>query len=209
MEKLRKRHPELCEGWKIVTTKSDVVKKAHDLSRKELKEKVEESIETVVCQSVRDEFKKTMEGEVRDAHGILQQLEERERKLLQNDWEYQCEERKRKLIHAAQSKPLMQKDASKLRTVCGKLEKAQYKLKLLLVEADEETIKENIPEATRANCLDALSTGSNICLRIKKTIAENKRKNIEEYYSTGKKSITRITEMINLLASIVHALRAA
>ena len=184
---------------------------------------MEERIEETVRNSVLDEEyegledqkehpfanRKTMKGEVRDAHGILQQLDERKRKLWQNDWEYQREERKRKLIHAAQSKPLMQKDASKLRTVCGKLEKAQYKLELLLVEADEDTIKEKIPDATRANCLDALSTGNIICLRIKKTIAEKERNNIEEYYSTGKKSITRITEMINLLASIVHALRAA
>ena len=43
----------------------------------------------------------------------------------------------------------------KLDRVLGNLEKAKDKLKLLLVEADKETIRENIPEAAREKCMDA------------------------------------------------------
>ena len=90
-----------------------------------------------------------------------------------------------------------------------KLEKGQVTLKLLLVEADEETIKENIPEASRAKCLDAFSTASNICLRINQAISANEGQKVEEHFSAAKKSITRITKMINLLGSTVNALRTA
>ena len=115
MEMLRLRHPELGAGWKIVNNKCDIVKKSHYISIEELKEKMEENIEETVSKSLLDEEyegledqkenrfanRKTMKGEVRDAHGILQQREERKKKLIENDWEYQREERKRKLIQAA------------------------------------------------------------------------------------------------------------
>ena len=151
-----------------------------------------------------------MKCEVRDAHEILQQREERKRKLIENDWEYQREERKRKLIQAAPRRGGLKVHGQiKLRNVLRKLEKGQVTLKLLLVEADEETIKENIPEASRAKCLDAFSTASNICLRINQAISANEGQNVEEKFSAAKKSITRITKMINLLGSTVNALRTA
>ena len=226
MEKLRREHPTLCEGWMIVKNKNDIIKKAHYLSQEEIKEKIEESIEQVVCKSVLEEeyeglldeafaHRNAMKGEVRDAHGILQQLEEREKKLIQNDErEKQIEERKRKLIQTAQSKKryyggLKQADANKLRILCCKLEEAKEKLELLVIEADKETIKENIPEVARANCLDALSTASNICLRIKHGISQKEGQNIIEDLSAGTRSLISTKVKIQLLEAIMDSLRSA
>ena len=190
MQRLRKEHPTLCEGWAIIKKESisALVKKGHDLSVERLKKKMEQLIEKEVRKSLleyerqEDEKenpfanRKTMKGEVRDS------LEERKRKLIQNDeWETKLEERKRKLIHNEHSKDLFgyfkKKDEMKLRNSLGKLAKAKDKLELLLVEADKETIKENIPEAPRAKCLEAWAKAGKICLRIKHAISQKTRQN--------------------------------
>ena len=90
--------------------------------------------------------------------------------------------------------------------VCGRLEVANNELKLLLEEADKETIKENIPEAARAQCLKAWSTASNICLRSNQVISEKKMLNIEEYLSAGRTSLTRTKAAGKLLAAITGSL---
>ena len=97
----------------------------------------------------------------------------------------------------------------KLRSSLGKLEKAKDKLELLLVEADKETIKENIPEAPRAKCLEAWAKAGNICLRIKHAISQKTRQNFDVYHSAAKKSLTRTKAMVNLLDAILYSLTAA
>ena len=89
------------------------------------------------------------------------------------------------------------------------MKKAKNKLELLLVEANKETIRENIPEAAREKCMDAWSMANNICLRIKQAISQKKRKNWKEYCSAAKKSLPRIKAMEELLASILNALKDA
>ena len=133
MQRLKLRHPALCEGWIIVKNKSELVKEGHNLSIEKLKMKMEEGIEEAVRQSmlempVLEEFesggdkeyegqedqkenpfvnRKTMKGEVRDAHGLSHQLEERKRKHVDSvDWEKQLENRKRKLIQKEQLRKL-------------------------------------------------------------------------------------------------------
>ena len=91
----------MCQGWKIVKSKDKgaIVRKSHYISVEELKKKMEESIEQVVCKSLLDEVENKDEGEVRDAHGVFEQLDERKRTLVPDDeWKTQIEERKRKLI---------------------------------------------------------------------------------------------------------------
>ena len=97
----------------------------------------------------------------------------------------------------------------KLRSSLGKLEKAKDKLELLLVEADKETIKENIPEAPRAKCLEAWAKAGNICLRIKHAISQKKRENWKAYLSAAKKSLLRTRAMAQLLGAILDALKDA
>ena len=153
--------------------------------------------------------RKTMKGEARDT------LEERKRQLIQNDeWKKEkLEERKRKLIQNAQLRrdkgTLRPQDANKLRNMLGKLEKTKNKLETLLGKADEETIREEIPEASRARCLDAWSKTNTICLRIKQAISQKTKQNSEEYYSAAKKSLRITRAKVKLLEAIVHALRAA
>ena len=92
VEMLRKRNPELCEGWIIVKNKSELVKKARNLSTEKLKKKMEEGIEEAVRQSMLE-------------MPVLEEFESG------GDKEYEGQEdpgkikiRKRKLIQAAQSK---------------------------------------------------------------------------------------------------------
>ena len=72
----------------------------------------------------------------------------------------------------------------------GRLEEAKDKLERLLVEADKDTMKENIPKTARAKCLDAWSTASSICLRILKNITQQ--------------SLTITKAMIKLLKAIMR-----
>ena len=175
---------------------------------------MEESIEQVVCKSLLDEVENKDEGEVRDAHGVFEQLDERKRTLVPDDeWKTQIEERKRKLIQNVNliqlPDGLKPTEEHKLLIVCGRLEEANNKLKFLLDEADKETIKENIPEAARVKCLDAWSKANTICLRLKTLISQKKRTFCEVYHSAAKQSLTRTKAMVNLLEAIVDALRAA
>ena len=175
---------------------------------------MEESIEQVVCKSVLDAVENKDEGEVRDAHGVFEQLDERKRTLVPDDeWKTQIEERKRKLIQNVNliqlPDGLKPTEEHKLLIVCGRLEEANNKLKFLLDEADKETIKENIPEAARVKCLDAWSKANTICLRSKILISQKKRNHCEVYHSAAKKSLTRTKPMVKLLEAIVDALRAA
>ena len=83
------------------------------------------------------------------------------------------------------------------------------KLKLLLVEADEETIKDHIPEAARKKYVDGWSTASEICLRIKETISQKKWNNWNVHHSAAKKSLPRTRAMAQLLGSTLGALKDA
>ena len=228
MHRIKREHPIIDKEWMIVGRESrrDFVKKAYtrNLTGEELKKKMEELIEEVVCKSVEFESegdkvyesqedqkenlfanRKTMKGDVRHVQypcysearaGISQQFEERKRKLLQkHNW---------KRIEGIIKPP----EERKLRNVCGKLENANDKLKLLLVKADEEPIKENVPKAAREKCWEAWYTGTNTSSLIKHIISQNKRQHIEDYYSAGKKSLTRTKAMVNLLEAIVDSLRA-
>ena len=76
---------------------------------------------------------------------------------------------------------------------------AIYKLELLLLEADKEKITEDIPEATHANCVDALSTANNIYLRIEQAISQKKEPSIEDNFAAGEKTLTRVKAMAQLL----------
>ena len=129
MQRLKLRHPALCEGWIIVKRKLEIIKKGHSLSMNELKKKMEKCIKRVVCKSVlEEEFKSGSSRRNKKPFAnrktmkcvILQQRKERERKL---------EERKRKLIQDEQLKQLRgglkTADEHKLRNVCGKLKKDQ------------------------------------------------------------------------------------
>ena len=89
---LQKRNPELCEGWIVVKNKSELVKKARNLSTEKIKKKMEEGIEEAVRQSMLE-------------MPVLEEFESG------GDKEYEGQEdpgkiniRKRKLIQAAQSK---------------------------------------------------------------------------------------------------------
>ena len=75
--------------------------------------------------------------------------------------------------------------------------------------ADEETIKDHIPEAARKKCVDAWSMASEICLRIKETLLQKKRKNWKVHHSAAKKSLPRTRAMAQLLESILDALNDA
>ena len=127
--------------------------------------------------------------------------------------EKQFDERKAKMIKNQQLRKLpgalKTEEENKLRSVSGKLEKAKDKLKLLLVKADGETIKDHIPEAAREKCVDALSKASNIVLEIKHAISLKHRKHFKTNYSAGKQSLTSTKEMVSLLQAIVDSLRAA
>ena len=87
----------------------------------------------------------------------------------------------------------------KLQTVSDKLEKDKDKLKILLIEAGEETIKENIPHKFRVKCLEAWYMANDTCLLIKHAISQKNRLDIVDYYSAGKKSITRTKATLKLL----------
>ena len=64
--------------------------------------------------------RKAMKGEVRDAHGISQPLEERKRKLVDSvDWENQFDERIAKLILNQQLKNFQVPSRWKKKTSCG------------------------------------------------------------------------------------------
>ena len=223
MKTLRDADPELSKGWMIVrrARKSDFIKKVtlHDISVEKLKEKMEVCIQQNVYRSLvkeklessgkeyegGEDHKETTKGDVSDVQDPLdndnvryKQIEEQKRKLIQN---YQWT--------SVNGNPPKRRQVKKLQTVSDKLEKDKDQLKILLIEADEETIKENIPEASLAKCLDAFSTARNICLRINQAISAKEGQNVEEHFSAAKKSITRIAEMIKLLVSTVQALRTA
>ena len=97
----------------------------------------------------------------------------------------------------------------KLDRVLGNLEKAKDKLEPLLVEADKETIRENIPEAARVTCLDAWSKADTIRLRIKQAISQKTKQNFEVYYSEGKQSLRITRSKVKLVEANVDALRSA
>ena len=230
MQKLRREHPGLCEGWKIVENKSDIVKKSPDLSLEELKKEMEKTIDKVVCKSVLEQVlvsggdteygqkdqkenplanRKTMAK--RYCNGLLQQLKKRKKKLIDNEeWEEQFEEQKRKLIQNEDLKksPDGLKTAAerKLMIVSGRLEVANNNLKLLLDEADKDTIKANIPAAARVKCFDAWSKANTICLRINQIKSEHKGVNIIEYVSTARLSLTRTKAAGKLLAATINSL---
>ena len=146
--------------------------------------------------------RKTMKGDAKDTLG--------ERKLVQNDeWRKEnLEERKMKLIQNAQLKKqpdrLKKSDEIKLRSACGKLEKDNGKLALLLVEADKE-----IPEAGRARLMEAWSNADTICLRIKQAISQKTKQNFEEYYSEAKQSLGITRSKVKLLEAILDSLKTA
>ena len=54
MQRLRKEHPTLCEGWAIIKKESisAIIKKGHDLSVERLKKKMEQLIEKEVRKSL-------------------------------------------------------------------------------------------------------------------------------------------------------------
>ena len=161
-----------------------------------------------------DEVENKDEGEVRDAHGVFEELDERKRTLVPDDeWKTQIEERKRKLIQNANliqlPDGLKPTEEHKLLIVCGRLEEANNKLKFLLDEADKETIKENIPEAARVKCLDAWSKANTVCLRLKTLISQKKRTLCEVYHSAAKKALPRTRATAQLLGSTLDALNDA
>ena len=64
-------------------------------------------------------------------------------------------------------------ETTKLRQMVDGLETANDKLKLLLVEADNETIKENIPKAAREKCKDTCYKTNETYWTIQKSIVHN------------------------------------
>ena len=212
MKTLRDADPELSKGWMIVTRarKSDFIKKVtfHDISGEKLKEKMEEFIQQSVYKSMlKEEFEsrdkeyegrkdqnETMKGKVRDVQdsldndGVYKQIEEERRKLIQN---YQWT--------SVNGNPPKRRQVKKLQTVSDKLEKDKDQLKILLIEAGEETIKDNIPHKFRVKCLEAWYMANDTCLLIKHAISQKNRLDIVDYYSAGKKSLTRTRATLKLL----------
>ena len=148
-----------------------------------------------------------MEDIVRDAHDKLQLLVDQKRKR-----EEQLEERKRKMVQKEQLKrregTILQRDQIKLRRKRDRLVKAKNKLESLLVKAEEDTMKKDIPEVALAKCFDAWAKATTICMRIKQIISQETG-NVEENYLAAKESFKTTKSMITLLDAILYALRTA
>ena len=86
--------------------------------------------------------------------------------------------------------------------------KAKNKLEALLVKAEEDTMKKDIPEAALTKCFDAWSKASTLCMRIKQIISQETG-NVEENYLAAKESFKTTKSMITLLDAILYDLRTA
>ena len=209
MQLLRLKNQSIYQGWKLVRNKdkSDIVKKSHYISVEMLKTKMEENIETVVCKMVESVHERRKENDIRDCHmdGIW---EYRKRKLIMDD-EWETQKLNPNVDLETLPGSLKAEEEHRLRIVCSKLTEAIYKLELLLLEADKENITEDIPEATHANCVDALSTANNIYLRIEQAISQKKEPSIEDNFAAGEKTLTRVKAMAQLLKATMNALKDA
>ena len=158
MQRLRDTNPALRDGWRIVKRRCvhALIPRCHRLSDEETKNKMEDLIQ--------DTVRKTMDGELR-ADRLVEVCND---KTINSQ---QIQERTIKMIELKKDKyALKPNDEKKLQTASDKLVQANGMLNLLLVEADIEPIKENIPEAARAKCWKAWHKGRNTSLRIQHII---------------------------------------
>ena len=79
-------------------------------------------------------------------------------------------------------------------------------LNLLLVGADVEPIKENIPEAARAKCWEAWHKGTNTSSLTKHVISKKRSLNIVDDLSAGVEAVKNIEANQRLLQAIVDSL---
>ena len=77
---------------------------------------------------------------------------------------------------------------------------------LLLAETDKETIKENIPKAARAKCLEACEKATNTYWAIQQSISRKRSLNIDDL-SAGMEAVKKTKAMLNLLQAIVDSMQ--
>ena len=94
-----------------------------------------------------------------------------------------------------------------LQTVSDNLVKANDMLNLLLVEADVEPIKENLPEAARAKSWEAWHKGTNTSSRIKHTISKKRSLNVVDDLSAVQEAVNNTEAKRNLLEVILNAMQ--
>jgi len=99
-------------------------------------------------------------------------------------------------------------ETTKLEKMANGLETASERLKLLLVEANNETIKENIPKLAREKCMDTWYKTNETYWNIQKSIVRNTcRMDIKRELSAGEVASRKTAAMIVLLQAILDCVK--
>ena len=194
MQRLRDANPALREGWMIVNKRSrrDLIPSVHGLSEEKTRKKMEDLIQDTVL--------KTMDWEFEADPLPVKECNE---KILQ-----QLEERKSKMIELKKDKyGLKANDERKLQTASNKLATANDKLKILLDEADEETIKENIPDAVRRKCWEAWHCGTTRSFFIRNLIMEKRSLNLVDDLSAVEEAVKNTEAKRKMLQAILNSMQ--
>ena len=94
-----------------------------------------------------------------------------------------------------------------MQTASDKLVKANDMLNLLLVEADVEPIKENLPEAARAKCWEAWHKGTNTSSLIKYVISKKRSLNLVDDLSAVEEAVQNTEAKRTMLQAIQNSMQ--